>query len=181
MSGYDLFSEYCSEDEGDDAHSTCSTVYSVGDVSLVTNDEDDDVACIKDIEDEELDFPMDSEENEDETESTTEPLDKSPLLEARPGGCPGYTLVIDNIDMNIRRSEQRMGRTTKSYHYCHGYAVKNRVNSTSLTDGPPSGVLSAEKVLPSKIDMDKIMDEFKVIVSRYCKISSDHQLFKNTV
>ena len=30
MSGYDLFSEYCSEDEGDDAYSTCSTVYSVG-------------------------------------------------------------------------------------------------------------------------------------------------------
>ena len=113
---------------------------------------------------------MDLEENEDETESRTEPLDMSPLLEARPGGCPGYTLVIDNIDMNIR-SEQRMGWTTKSYHYCHGYAVKNRVNSTSLTDRPTSGVLSAEEVLLSKVDMDKIMDEFKVIVSRYCKIS----------
>ena len=176
MSGYDLFSEYYSEDEGDDAYSTCSTVYTVGDVSIITDesDGDEDVACIDNIEDEDL--PLNSEDNEDQTDST-EHLDQSPLLEASPSSCPGYTLVIDNIDMNIRRSEQRIGRTTMSYHYCHGYAVKNRMNTTSLADGPPTGVLSAEKVLPSEVDLDKILDDFKVIMSRYCKVVTtiDHK------
>ena len=80
--------------------------------------------------------------------------------------CPGYVLVIDNIDMNVRRSNQRVDRTTQSYHYCHGYAVKNRVNSTTLADHPPSGTLSVENVMLNKMDLDSILDEFKVIISR---------------
>lgn len=124
------------------------------------------MACIDDIEDEDL--PMNSEVSEEQTESTAH-LDQPPLLEASPSSCPGYTLVIDNIDMNVRRSEQRIGRTTMSYHYCHGYAVKNRINTTLIADGPPTGILSAEKVLPSEVDLDKILDDFKVIVSRYFK------------
>ena len=92
-----------------------------------------------------------------------------PLLSST---CPGYTLVIDNIDMNIRRSEQRVGQTTKSYHYCHGYAVKNRIDTTSFADGTLTGILSVEDVLPNEIDLDKILDEFKVIVSRYVYVSS---------
>ena len=30
---------------------------------------------------------------------------------------PGFVLVIDNIDMNVRRSDQRVDRTTSSYHF----------------------------------------------------------------
>ena len=166
---YELFPEYCSEDEGDDVYSTCSTVYSVGDISIITN-ESNDVSCIDDIEDDDFNSPMDSgEDDESRVENTDQPL----VLEARPSICPGYTLVIDNVDMNIRRSEQGMGRTTKSYHYCHGYAVKNRIDTTSFPDGPPAGVLSIEHVLPNKGDLDKILDEFKVIVSRYHKVATN--------
>lgn len=167
MSVYKLFPECCSEDEGD-VNSTCSTVYSIGDVSIITN-KSNDVSCIDDIEDDDFCLPMDSgEDDESRIENTDQPL----LLEARPSICPGYTLVIDNVDMNIRRSEQRMGWTTKSYHYCHVYAVKNRIDTTSFPDGPPAGVLSIEHVLPNKVDLDKILDEFKVIVSRYCKVAT---------
>ena len=35
---------------------------------------------------------------------------------------PGFVLVIDNVDMNIRRSDQRVDCTTSLYHFCHGYA-----------------------------------------------------------
>ena len=51
MTGY---AEYYSEDDSDDAYSTCSSVYCVGDVSYVTSESNDDVACISDIEDEDL-------------------------------------------------------------------------------------------------------------------------------
>jgi len=33
----------------------------------------------------------------------------------------GFVLVIDNIDMNIRRSDQGVDHTTSSYHFCHAF------------------------------------------------------------
>jgi len=64
----------------------------------------------------------------------------------------GYVGVIDNVDMNIRRSYQRCDRTTASYHFCHGYAVLNRIDTSNLSDGPPSGTLSVEQLLPNSSD-----------------------------
>ena len=75
--------------------------------------------------------------------------------------------MIDSFDMNIRQSYKRTGRTTKSYHFCNAYAALNRVNTSSLADHPPSGVLSPDLILPCKDDLDKILDEFSVLVSRY--------------
>ena len=37
----------------------------------------------------------------------------------------GYVLVIDNIDMNVRCSFQRIDQSTESLHFCHAYAVLN--------------------------------------------------------
>jgi len=83
-----------------------------------------------------------------------------------PPACPGYSLVIDNIDMNVRRSYQRLGQTTQSYHFCHGYAALNRVNSTALSDESGSGILSPEFILPSQADLESILNDFAVLVSR---------------
>ena len=80
---------------------------------------------------------------------------------------PGFVLVIDNIDLNVRRSDQRVNRTTSSYHFCHAFALLNRVNSTHLADQPPSGVLSLDLLLPTKADLDSILKEFQTFVSRY--------------
>ena len=79
----------------------------------------------------------------------------------------GYVLVMDNIDLNVRRSFQRVDRLTQSYHFCHAYAVRNRINTSVLYDGPPSGVLSYDAILPSEDDLKRVTDYFKVIVSRY--------------
>ena len=79
----------------------------------------------------------------------------------------GYVLVMDNIDLNVRRSFQRVDRSTQSYHFCHAYAVWNRINTSVLSDGPPSGVLSYDATLPSENDLKRVTDDFKVIVSRY--------------
>ena len=81
---------------------------------------------------------------------------------------PGFVLVIDNIDMNVRRSDQRVDRTTSSYHFCHGYALLNRVDSTLLEDNrAPSGVLSLDNMLPTQADLENILGEFQMFVSRY--------------
>lgn len=160
LAGHDTLAE--PDEDDNDAYSSCSTVYTVGDISVITGDNNDDIACIDDIEDEEEgDVIMNLDESgPDETLNESENADQS-------SACPGYVLVIDNIDMNVRRSNQRVDRTTQSYHYCHGYAVKNRVNSTPLADHAPSGTLSVDNVLPNKADLESILDDFKVIISRW--------------
>ena len=90
------------------------------------------------------------------------------VVETRGAKCnPGFVLVIDNIDMNIRRSDQRVDRTTSSYHFCHALALLNRVNSTVLEDSPLSGALCLDQILPSQSDCHTILEEFQVFVSRY--------------
>ena len=78
-------------------------------------------------------------------------------------------MVMDNVDMNVRRSFQRCDRTTTSYHFCHVYGLLNRIDSSSLSDGPPSGNLSSDMVLPNSSDLKRIMGDFAVLVSRYNK------------
>jgi len=38
----------------------------------------------------------------------------------------GYTLTTDNIDMNIRRTFQRLDSTTQLLHFCHVFAALNQ-------------------------------------------------------
>ena len=100
------------------------------------------------------------------SQKSTSTLENQESASADHSVCPGFTIVIDNVDMNVRRSDQRVDRTTNSYHYCHGYAVMNRVNSTLLSDHPPSGIISVEDVLPNKTDLDRILGDFEVFISR---------------
>ena len=86
---------------------------------------------------------------------------------ATPKDSFGYVLVIDNIDINVRRSYQRIDRSTESFHFCHAYAVLNRINTTVLSDAPSSGELSVDSILPGQDDLKKITDDFTVLVSRY--------------
>ena len=37
----------------------------------------------------------------------------------------GFVITINNLDMNVRPSFQRIDHTTKSYHYCHAHANLN--------------------------------------------------------
>ena len=166
-------------DSDDDTCSTCSSVYTVGDVSIITEEDDLDVLSVEDNEEDEEGVVTEEEGvvTEEggvvtEEEVVTEVTDAS---EDMPGaqsenvtsGCPGFGVVIDNVDINVRRSHQRIGRTTQSYHFCHGYAVLNRVDSTKLLDRLPSGALSVDLILPNESDIDSILDDFIVLAARY--------------
>ena len=61
----------------------------------------------------------------------------------------GLVIVGDNIDKNFRLSYQRQDRQTKSLHYFHAYAVKNRVDVSSLSDTRPTAVITPENFLPT--------------------------------
>ena len=78
----------------------------------------------------------------------------------------GFTIVGDNIDKNFRPSYQRQDRQTKSVHYFHSYAAKNRVDISALSDARPPAVLSADVLLPNQVDVDKLLSDFEILTSR---------------
>jgi len=86
---------------------------------------------------------------------------------ARRGTDPvGFTIVGDNIDKNFRPSYQRQDRQTKSLHYFHSYAAKNRVDVSLLSDAKRSAVLSVESFLPTQADLDKLIGDLETLTSR---------------
>ena len=155
--GYNLFPELSSTDDD-----SCSTDYSVGDVLLFSE-------CLEDSHGYSTDDDLDSLEQETSSVNVEEESRRDNTLQSTCSQQTmltqvvspeeqlhdetvtseksvskehfGYVLVMDNIDMNVRRSFQRHDRTTKSYHFCHLYALQNRINTSTLSDGPPSGTL----------------------------------------
>ena len=83
------------------------------------------------------------------------------------GSCYGFAIVGDNIDKNVRPSFQREDSKTQSLHYFHSYAVKNRVDISSLSDTPSSSMISPDKILPSAMDFQALIKDFQVLVSRF--------------
>ena len=49
----------------------------------------------------------------------------------------GFKIVGDNIDKTAKPRHVRFDRQTKSLHYFHAYAVKDRVNFANESDSPP--------------------------------------------
>lgn len=157
--GCEIISDNASDD---DTCSSCSSVYTIGDVSIISEISDSECEEFSAVEDEEGDVIEDMNDSDGPQELRSD---------ITTSGCLGFVVCIDNVDMNVRRSDQRVGRTTQSYHFCQGYTALNRVDSTKLVDRPPSGVLSVDQILPSTADIDSILDDFTVLVERYVHIS----------
>ncbi len=45
---------------------------------------------------------------------------------------PGFKIVGDNIDKNVRPSYQRLDRQTQSLCYFHSYAVRNNLDLSAV-------------------------------------------------
>ena len=82
----------------------------------------------------------------------------------------GFVVTIDNLDMNVRPSFQRIDHVTKSYHFCHAYAVLNRIDTSTLEDGQPSGTLSCGIVLPDALDLERLRGDIRTLIFRQVKI-----------
>lgn len=78
----------------------------------------------------------------------------------------GYKLVFDNIDKTVKPRHMRVDSQTKSLHYVHAYAVKDRIDYSHVSDKRSDGNTNLYDVLPSSEDYRSLKKNFIVHVSR---------------
>jgi len=93
-----------------------------------------------------------------------------------PAGCSHlmtYKLVGDNIDKNVRPRDMRSDHQTRSLHYFHTYAVRDRVDishysdKTSLLD---VSTIQLDNLLPLTYDQQSLLQNFEILIGRtLCK------------
>lgn len=80
----------------------------------------------------------------------------------------GFKIVGDNIDKTVRPRHYRSDQQTKSLHYFHAYAVKDRINLASLSDFPPIPPENPDllSLLPSNDDVVDMKHLFEIHIAR---------------
>ncbi len=79
----------------------------------------------------------------------------------------GYKFVGDNIDKNVKPSLQRHELRGQSLHYFHGYAVRDRVDLSGLSDErPPSCTPDPGVFVPTPSDLSSLRHELGILVSQ---------------
>ncbi len=74
--------------------------------------------------------------------------------------------VYDCIDKNVRPSFQRLTHQTKSLHFFHSYAVKDRVNLSSASDTRKPRPSDYDYFVVSVEDWNWFKEICQVLVSR---------------
>lgn len=77
----------------------------------------------------------------------------------------GYKIVFDNIDKNVKPRHMRSDNQTKSLHYVHSYAVRDRVNYSCISDEPRTEI-NAFDILPTEEDYQSLKADFSNLISR---------------
>ena len=76
----------------------------------------------------------------------------------------GFKLVGDNIDKNFHPSFQCSDNRTLSIHYFHVYAVRDRINFSSLPDIPRTEPIDINKLLVSLPDIALLNNNSIVLI-----------------
>ena len=83
---------------------------------------------------------------------------------------PTFKIVGDNIDKTVKPRFMRSDCQSKQLHYFHHYAVRDRVDMSTLSDEPPSPPASPESLpeslLPSEADNQVLAENFAIHISR---------------
>ncbi len=90
----------------------------------------------------------------------------------------GYKLVFDNIDMNVRPRFMRIGCQTQSLHYVQGYAVKDRISFSHISDKIPTE-MNVYNVVPDDSDYQSLKSDFEFAVL-VLRIIVEYMPFFNT-
>ena len=81
---------------------------------------------------------------------------------------PGFKIVIDNVDKNLRPSYQRSDNKTISMHACNMYTCLDRINFSSLSDVKPSNpCIDVKTLLIGEADLDGLNSDVEVLLERY--------------
>ena len=94
----------------------------------------------------------------------------------------GYKLVFDNIDKTIKPRFMTQDSQTKTLHYVQAYAVKDRIDYSSVGD-EQKNVTNLYKILPDSQDYHLLKERFIIHVSRIISTYLDFfkEDFKNIV
>ena len=83
----------------------------------------------------------------------------------------GYKFVGDNVDKNVKPSYQRQELQGQSLYHFHGYAVRDRVDLSGLSDeAPPFSTPDATQFLPTTKDISSLKEELHILVARYVAV-----------
>ena len=82
---------------------------------------------------------------------------------------PGFKLVGDNIDKNVKPRDMRFSSQTTSLHYFHVYAVKDRISYNHLSGNAtmiaPSD-MDFSIFFPTAEDNEQLLSNFEILVMR---------------
>lgn len=77
-----------------------------------------------------------------------------------------YRLVGDNIDKQVRPRDMRSDYQTRSLHYFHTYAVRDRVDLTGISDQKPVldlKTIHLDAILPTSSDKKELQKNFSIL------------------
>ena len=108
---------------------------------------------------------LDSDRNRESQELDRE----SPCHAVHPESRPTFKLVGDNIDKNVKPRDMRADHQTQSLHYFHSFAVKDRIDFSSVPN--TLSLINPAEVdlnccLPSGEDERVLDDNLCVLISR---------------
>ena len=94
---------------------------------------------------------------------------------------PTFKLVGDNIDKNVKPRHETSQQHTKSLHYFHSYAVRDRTDVASLDDNHGIPVISSidvNVVLPTTDDKANLIENMVIlagwVIRKHCCFFKKH-------
>lgn len=80
-----------------------------------------------------------------------------------------YRIVGDNIDKNVKPRDMTSEHQTRSLHYFHTYAVRDRIDLSSYSSEPPTpdlGQMNFACLLPSADDAQVLQENLEILMGR---------------
>ena len=93
-------------------------------------------------------------------------VSSAPTLQIR---TPSFKLVGDNVDKTVRPREETLETHSKSLHYFHSFAVRDRCDITGLADDPSlpdMDNINVDLVLPTAADHISLKKNMTVLMTR---------------
>lgn len=124
----------------------------------------------------------DDTESKEESSSDVSSIDLDAFLgppqpSEYPPSFPSFKLVGDNIDKEVQPREMRNDSQTKSLHYFHSYAVRDRINLANVSDvaiTPELSEVDLTKILPTPEDDEALIYTYSLLVFRVLKKHMSH-------
>ena len=83
-----------------------------------------------------------------------------------------FKLIGDNLDKNVKPCDMRLDNQTKSLHYFHIYALRDRIDLSKLNDDTFTtdiARMDVSEILPTQEDTETLKMNFSILIARVLK------------